>query len=82
LIGSIGSGLQGREVGSRAGEPHVGIDLALKQLAHQHDCARVHVMRHHVTYRNGTEGCRELGQKIADLVRVRQQHIFRLHLRQ
>ena len=73
LVGTIGSGLEGNEMRRVAGEADVGIDLALKELAHDHGAAGIDAVRHDITDRDAVERGGEFGQEVADLVGVREQ---------
>ncbi len=74
MIGAIGAGLQRGEIGRVAGEADVHVEFALKELAHQDQFAILDAMRDHVTDGHAAERGGQLGQEIAHLVSVREDH--------
>ena len=73
-VGAVGARLHGSEVGRIAGEAHVHVELALKELAHQHEFAILDAMADHVADRYAAERGGQLRQKVAHLVGVREDH--------
>ena len=65
--------------GPVAGEAHVGVQLALEELAHQHERAVLDAVRDHVAdQRRGRSAVASLGSEVAHLVGVREEHEARV----
>ena len=66
--------LQRGEHRTRAAHPHIAVQLALKELAHERQRSGFHARRDHVAHQHLRKPRGQLGREIADLIGVREQH--------